>query len=392
MATAYCLARDGLAVTIIDRNLSPGMGASFANGAQLSYVYTDALANPALIKHLPALALGLDPAFRLRPSFDPSQIGWLLTFLRNATQARFEANTLAGLELGLQSRLAMHALLERHPLDFHHRQAGKLHIHQDQGAFASAARMVELKRRHGAMQEVLSDADARAIEPALAGRQAPIAGAIFSPQEEVGDPHLFCAAMNEVLTRDYGVVSRLGSTVMQLSDDGNAAQLMLDSGEVLTAGHVVVCAGIDAKSLLSPLGVRSGLMGMKGYSFNAPAGAIAPVHSITDVARKMVFCCLDDTVRVAGLAELGRMDTRLAADQVRALKAGAEEALPGAADYRRARGEWAGIRPMSPTSLPDIRQVSGRVSINIGHGMLGWTFAMGSAERIAKQLLQGVSA
>jgi D-amino-acid dehydrogenase len=47
---------------------------------------------------------------------------------------------------------------------------------------------------------------------------------------------------------------------------------------------------------------------------------------------------------------------------------------------------------MSPNSLPDIRRVGRHVSINIGHGMLGWTFAMGSAERITNQLVQGAAA
>ena len=392
MATAYCLARAGMAVTIVDRAAEPGSGASHANGAQLSYVFTDALANPALIRHMPALLMGLDPAFRFRPSFDPDQISWLLAFLRNATKARFDANTLAGLELGLQSRRAMHALLDRHDLAFLHRQAGKIHIHQDAATFTSAARMVELKRPYGAVQEVLTEAEVRAIEPALAGRDQAIAGAILTPQEEVGDPRLFCIAMKDLLVRDYGVQTRFGSTVTNLSDDGDSAEVALADGEMLTGDHVVICAGIAARRLIRQVGVRSPLMGMKGYSFNAPPGAQAPLHSITDVARKLVFCQLGDNIRIAGLVELGGRGSDVVPRRIAMLKASAEVALPNAADYTRASDGWAGIRPMSPTSLPDTRQVSRHVSINVGHGMLGWTFAMGSAEHIASQLLQGAAA
>lgn len=391
MATAYCLARQGVAVTIIDREPVPGNGASFANGAQLSYVYTEALASPSLIRHMPALLLGLDPAFRFRPSFDLGQIGWFLAFLRNASQARFVTNSLAGLELGLQSRLAMHALLERHPLAFHHRQSGKIHVYQDATSFAGAARMVELKRRHGATQQVLSEAEIRAIEPALTGRDVPIAGAILSPQEEVGDPHLFCTGMMDVLVRHYAVTTRLGCNVTTLSDKDKEAQAMLDSGEVLTADHIVICAGIAAKALVRQIGVHSPLMGMKGYSFTAPPGEAAPQHSITDVARKLVFCKLGDSIRIAGLAELGGQDSNVSPRRIAALQASAAAALPKAADYSQISAGWAGVRPMSPTSLPDIRQVGRHVSINIGHGMLGWTFAMGSGERIANQLVQGAS-
>ena len=37
MATAWAAARRGLSVEIVDRAQGPAMGASFANGAQLSY-------------------------------------------------------------------------------------------------------------------------------------------------------------------------------------------------------------------------------------------------------------------------------------------------------------------------------------------------------------------
>ena len=62
VATAWALASRGVAVTIVDAAAAPGCGASFANGAQLSYVYTDALASPALLRHAPAVMAGLDPA------------------------------------------------------------------------------------------------------------------------------------------------------------------------------------------------------------------------------------------------------------------------------------------------------------------------------------------
>ncbi|MEO6171105.1 MAG: FAD-dependent oxidoreductase, partial [Lysobacter sp.] len=62
IATAYAAARQGLSVRVIDRNSGPAMGASFANGAQLSYAYTEAMASPALWRKLPAIALGLDRA------------------------------------------------------------------------------------------------------------------------------------------------------------------------------------------------------------------------------------------------------------------------------------------------------------------------------------------
>ena len=125
------------------------------------------------------------------------------------------------------------------------------------------------------------------------------------------------------------------------------------------------------------------LMAVKGYSFTAPCGANAPSASITDTARKLVFCRLGDRIRVAGLADLNHWDA--APDPARAadLVAMARESLPEAADYDRIESDWAGLRPMTPWSSPIIRHAGDGLVLNIGHGMLGWTLAMGSGERAA---------
>lgn len=388
VATAYALARRGAKVTLIDRAPEAGRGASYANGAQLSYVYTDALANPALLRRIPELLIGLDPAFRLRPSLDPAFIGWLLGFLSNASSARFHANTIEGLRLGLESRQALHALLEQHPIDFHHTRPGKLHIYEKPEAFAAGRAMAELKAGHGAIQHCLTPAEAVAIEPALAMRSGTFVGAIHTPDEEAGDPYRFCNAMLGVLQSAYGVTVRLGAEVSGIDDAAGSAAVTLADGERIEADEIAVCTGIDTARLLRGTGIRVPIQPMKGYSFTAPARATSPATSITDVTRKIVFCRLGDQLRVAGLAELGVGDVSIDRSRLDALLAASRDVLPEAADYDAANGGWAGLRPVTPSSLPVVRRVRPRISLNVGHGMLGWTFAMGSAERAARTILE----
>ena len=49
MTTAYALVQRGWKVHLVDGADGPAMGCSQANGAQLSYCYTDALASPAVL-------------------------------------------------------------------------------------------------------------------------------------------------------------------------------------------------------------------------------------------------------------------------------------------------------------------------------------------------------
>jgi D-amino-acid dehydrogenase len=389
VATAYALARRGVEVTIIDRAAIAGSGASFANGAQLSYIYTDALASNSLLKRLPSLALGLDSSFRLRPNLDPNQIAWFMRFIRNCTHQRFLENSLAGLQLGLESQLAMHALLEQHKIEFGHQSAGKMLVYDDAAAFKSACDMVSVRQSHGVEQEALNPTEAVNKEAALAERTGGFVGAIYSPQEELGDPHKFCKALLSQLVKAYGVQVRLATEVESWEADRDTAMVTTKAGETIACDQLVICAGMDASNLLKKHGLGSSLMPMKGYSFTAAPGQASPKMSITDVSRKVVFCPLDGAIRVAGLAELGARGTTVDQRQLATLVSTAAGVLPRAADYAASYHGWAGIRPMTVNALPIIRKIAPRVTINVGHGMLGWTYAMGSAERAAR-LLGGV--
>lgn len=385
VATAYALARSGASVCIIDQAKQPGRGASFANGAQLSYAYADALASPALLTKLPALALGLDPLFRLKLSSDPGLYVWLAEFLRNMTASRFERNTCQVLTLALESSQAMHALLERYPIAFHHAVPGKMHLYYSENDLQKAATTVALKQRHGARQEILTARAAIAIEPALAQVRG-LAGVVHSPQDAVGDPRQFCEALLALCGAQFGVVARLDTSVTGMVREADGWRVSTGRGEGFSAQRLVLCAGEGSRILARKLGFDLPIQPVKGYSFTAPPGPEAPRLSLTDTKRKLVFCRLGNQIRVAGLAELG--NSFGAVDPARAglLRDLAREALPGGANYTAIESEWAGLRPMTPDSQPIIHWVDPHLALNTGHGMLGWTLAMGSAARLARAM------
>lgn len=386
LATAYAAARRGLSVLLLERADGPVQGTSFANGAQLSYAYTDAMAGPSTWSQLPAMLFGRNGPFRTRWSADPDFWRWGLAFLRQANRARLQANTLATLELALESRIALHALLQHHPIAFDHAVSGKLHAYQDAAALQGARAMIALKQPFGVQQHLLDADQAIAMEPALAGMSG-LAGAVHSPQEEAGDPFLFGTGLLQVLQQQYGVQTRFGFELEQLSRQDDHWCLQPRAGATIKARRVVVCTGIEGAALLRPLGIRVPLMAIKGYSFTAPCGVRVPTASITDTARKLVFCRLGDRIRVAGLADLNHWDPRPDPQRMAQLIAMARDSLPEAADYTRTSNHWAGLRPVTPWSSPVIQRMAEGLVGNLGHGMLGWTLAMGSGERAVAQAM-----
>ena len=386
VTTAYALAKRGLSVAIVDRRTGPGYETSYANGAQLSYAYTDALASPALLRKLPFLVTMGDPAIDLKLTADPAFIKWGLHFLRNCTGGRFKANTLAALELAMESRLALHTLLARHPLDFAYEAAGKLHLYYDDKGLPAADEVRKLKGRSGVIQYMMTPAEARAIEPALESVSG-IAGAIYTPDDEVGDPHAFCMNLLQVLVDEYGVQTHFGFEAAALESRHGLVRIQNGQNDEISARRVAICLGIGAPRFLGQIGIRVPIWPMKGYSFTAPHGVAAPRISITDTARKIVLCNLGGQMRVAGIAQLGNWSNDVDPVQLHRLIHKAQSAFPDAARYDKAYMTWAGLRPMSPRSLPIISEPRPDIFLNVGHGMLGWTFAMGAAERTANLIM-----
>jgi D-amino-acid dehydrogenase len=386
LATAYAAAKRGCSVLLLDRNSGPALGTSFANGAQLSYAYTDAMAGPATWAQLPEMAFGRNGPFRTRWTADPDFLRWALAFLRQANAAGLQRNTLATLELALESRQAMQALLQLHPIEFNHQVSGKLHLYPSAEGVQGAASMIALKRGYGVQQRLVDAAEATAIEPALSG--APwLAGGVYSPEEEAGDPYRFSQGLLQVLQQQYGVRALFGFDTQSLRRADGQWQLQAGDGRRLQAARVLVCAGIDSPALLKPLRLRMPVMAIKGYSFTAPLGANAPKVSITDTKRKLVFCRLGERIRVAGLADLNDWNPTPEPQRLATLISQARASLPEAADYDQIESNWAGLRPVTPWTSPIIRNLGDGLACNIGHGMLGWTLAMGSAERAVQQLL-----
>lgn len=382
MATALTLTERGHRVTVIDGAAAPGLGTSFANGAQLSYAYTDALASPGTLAQIPRVLLGLDRALRFHLRLDPDLLAWGLAFLRNGSATRFRANTLAGLALAAQSRVALGGLAARHGLQFGHAMPGKIHLYRSAKSFAAARAMVALKQAHGVTQALLGPDEAVALEPMLAPVRAAIVGALHTADEEVGDPHRFCLSAHDALLRAGGS-SLLGTGIDRVIASGARPALVTSDGTRVGADRIVLAAGTGSVALARQLGVRLPVQPMKGYSITLPPGAAAPSASITDVANRVVFARIGNRMRIAGLAELGRRDTRVDPARLRVLVDSARAALPQAADYDQIETSWAGLRPMTPNSLPIIRTIAPGVIAATGHGALGWTYAAGSAERVA---------
>jgi D-amino-acid dehydrogenase len=388
VTTAYYLSERGHSVTIVDRASDVASGASGGNGGQLSYSFTDAMASPALLGKMPRILAGLNPAFYMRPPISPDLIRWGLAFLNQCTTTKNQKNTLEILQLALHSGELMTELRDRTSVEFSHRRAGKLVMLDGPAGLEEAEQSCALKLEYGCDAHVITLEQAIEIEPALAKMTNNYAGAIYSESDEVGDPLAFTAGLGEWLSANRDIELRLNTAVRNIVVKNQKLVAIETDQGTLKADAVAVCLGAWSHRLLRPLGIKTNIYPMRGYSLTLPSIETSNSVSITDLTSKTVFSRLDDKVRIAGFADF--VGYRTANDEARArtLLETARETAPDIADFTISpAAEWGGFRPMTADGLPMIGPsgVEG-VYLNTGHGMLGWTLACVSGHKLASSV------
>ena len=394
VASAYMLARAGHRVTLIDAEAEPGRGASAGNAAQLSWAYGDAMASPSLLKHLPAILLKRDPAFRVHLRLDPDFWLWGLRFLANVPSRRWWHNTKEILSLADVSRQEMALLLAQADIAFDYRVAGKLHLYPDTASLSAARPTVERKRELGIDQRILSRLEAEAVEPALKTYQGEIAGAVYTPDDALGDAAAFCRQLTDFVVREYAVSTAFGKRVAGFEQHaGRLSAVRFADRDPLPVDAAVVTAGPLIRTLAASLSEAREIQPVAGYSLTVPWREGAPRVSLTDVKRKLAFAAIGNRLRVAGLADIAPPGSGFVADRFAILRQAANAVLPDCFGQAEWENRWSGERPMTPSSRPIIaqsRKIRG-VYVNVGHGMLGWTLSLGSARKLADMLSEGVS-
>jgi len=373
VSTAYALGRLGHEVIVIDKAVDVARGASFANGAQLSYSYTDPLASPSTFRKLPGYLLGADKAMELRFVSRVDYISWGFSFLKNCRPHNFDKNR----EQRRNLSMASEAALESFELDlkkkFKPTGQGKLVLAQTQSEFKSMRRQENFVSYHRCLE----------IEPALKSWAGSILGGLYAPDDYALDTITYCQVLKRAAEEKFGAKFFFNESVHELSPEKDQLWEIVTNCQSHRADKVVVCLGNAPNSLLKPYGVKVPIYPIQGYSLTLPIAEISPTVSVTDLKNKVVYANLGDHMRIAGLVDVNQKPENIEY-RLNYLTEIARKTWPDAADFEGPIETWSEARPMVPSGVPIIgeTQVEG-LYLNLGHGSLGYTFAAGSAMKIA---------
>ena len=389
VTSAWCLARSGHEVVLIERREGAGLETSFANGGQISASHAEPWAKPSVIPKLLDWLGREDAPLLFRPRASWAQWEWALRFLRECAPGRFERNARNLAALAFYSRDCLKALRAETGIEYDSLSRGILQFFTSEKDFQASAAHAEAARAYGIVREVKSAAECLAIEPALGNSSVRIVGGMYAAGDESGDAYLFTRRLAELCV-ERGVTLRTDTGVERIDASGgqvHAVWLRQGHGpaERFTADAYVVSLGSWSPILLTPIGVRIPVYPLKGYSITITLQAVdaAPTVSLSDDAAKVVYSRLGARLRGAGTAELAGYDTSVNKVRCEAILSRARQLFPALAHAGPVQ-YWAGLRPATPTNAPLVGRTRFRnLYLNTGHGTLGWTLACGCAQALA---------
>jgi D-amino-acid dehydrogenase len=377
---ALALRKRGADVTLVDRD-EPGMGCSYGNSGAVSPASVAPLAMPGVLASVPGMLFDDESPLYLPLRYLPRALPWLMRFVASARPSAVEA---AGAKLA-----ALHA----GALDAHEAMArelgvpelflrrGHLHLYPDAQALAKDAGGWRMRKDYGFDVERLDRAGIEALEPGISARYQ--LGMYLADHATILNPFRYVQAMARAYSAAGGRIVR--ASVGALRPKGGQWQLQGAGDEVFD--QAIVAAGAWSTRLLAPLGVHLALESQRGYhlQFEGAQGIVSRTVILAD--RKVFVTPMEEGLRVGGTVEIGGLDAPPDVRRAAVLGRIARETFRGLDDVPTRT--WMGHRPCMPDSVPVVGPAPGHAGLWLatGHGHLGLTDSLNTAQRIADALL-----
>ncbi|MEZ6210780.1 MAG: FAD-dependent oxidoreductase [Phycisphaerales bacterium] len=379
--TALALCQRGHAVTLLDKGRF-GRGASYGNAGLISPGHAP-IPQPGTIAR--GLKWMLDPTSPLyiAPRLSPSMLRWMIHFARACKPAVFDRNMRVIASLSQQTALAFQTISDL-GIEFDLRTHGYMDVYATEAGLTHAREHAQLVKALGIHDEIIPGTEVHKREPAL---REGLAGAAWHHDGAFADPFRFTTGVIEYASQHHALDCRPNAPVASIvTSDNNCIGVRLESGQVLTADRVVLCAGIHSDPLARTIGIRVPMQAAKGYHVHvaqsSPAMKTAAVLGETYVA----VTPLGHEIRLAGTLELSGTNLNIRRRRLDMLTRGASKYIPAITQNTPVTDEWVGMRPCTADGLPVIgwSPTVKHLMIATGHAMMGFWLAPITARLVAQ--------
>jgi D-amino-acid dehydrogenase len=384
VATAYYLAEDGHEVTLIDRRDKAAVETSFGNAGLYSPSDAYAWASPDALKMAIRSLYRSDLGIKYKLRLDPRLWLWSLKFLTQCTHKAAHRNTLLKLRLLSYSKDRLDEVVAATGVEYDGLKRGILYYFRSAEGLKAAGQHMSILRDNGIALEIVDRDRMIELEPVMANAPE-VAGAIYSPDCQTGDSHRFANGLAAWCVAHRGVTAAYGTRVDRLVViDGRVIKALTSRGEI-AADAFVIAAGAESVFLTEAIGMQLPIYPVKGFSITAPLRdpAAGPTRGLVDEDRLVAMSPFGDRLRAASSAVFDGYGTGHRPENFASILETVGHLYGEAVDLGDAT-YWAGLRPMTPTSVPIMGPSRyADLFLNVGHGHVGWSMSCGAGRFVA---------
>lgn len=389
LCTAYYLAREGLSVTVVEKQGEVGHDhCAVGSSGYVSPSHVIPLAAPGMVWKGLKWMLNSRSPFYIQPRLDTELMRWGWHFWRASNRARVVRAAPVLRDLCLHSRALFEELDELTGDRSEFRKDGLLNLCRTaQSLHEEANGLARLANELGVEAQVL---DARQTAALGLGVKLDIAGSVYFPIDAHLTPARFSVALAGLL-KEMGVRFCWDTTIYGWRKfDRRIAAVQTTAGDLI-ADEFVLTGGSWSSGMLAGLGLRMPMQAGKGYSLTLPKPRYRITKPFILKERRVAVTPMGDTLRFGGTMEIAGHNDRVRGERVEQIMAGVMAYMPEftPADFAGLK-PWFGYRPVSPDGLPYIGRFGryANLATACGHAMLGVTLAPVSGLLVA-DLLSG---
>ena len=375
LSCAYYLARDGWAVTVVERSGEGADSCAQGSAGYISPSHVIPLAAPGMVAKGLKWMLSSRSPFYIKPRLDADLLRWGWLFARSCTPEHTARSAPVLRDLCLGGRRLFVELAAATGDAFELKQEGLLNLCQTQEILDHETHgLAALANELGVEARVLDAKQTAVLEP---GTRLDIVGSVYFPVDAHLTPRKLMPALTGLLQR-MGVAFLWNTTVNGWRTEGGRVAAAQTAAGELTADEFVLAGGSWSAAMTAGLGIRLPLQAGKGYSLTIEQPRFHLTKSMILTERRVAVTPMGDKLRFGGTMEIAGHSDHIRPERVEQIIAGAQAFLPEftAADFAGIK-PWFGYRPVSPDGLPYIGRFGRHPNLTAacGHAMLGVTMA-----------------
>lgn len=383
LCSAYYALKQGMEVTVIQREEPDGDNCSMGNAGMIVPSHFTPLAAPGMIAKGLRWMFDIESPFYIRPRLSPSLLRWAWLFYRRSNQQHVLAARDLLLALNLESCRLFGELAREGEFGLVRR--GLLMLCKTTKGLDEEASVAGEAREIGLAPEVLDAAGVARLDPMVT---MDVIGGVHFPEDCHLDPARFMSLMR---TRVSGMGAEIISNVEidSIERSGDRVTALMGSGRRFAGGRFVIAGGAWSSGLLSQLGLRMPLQAGKGYSLSLSSPSQLPERCSILVESKVAVTPMGPSLRFAGTMEIGGLDLSINPSRVRGIVKSVSGYFPKFSEQDFADvTPWAGLRPVSPDGVPYLGEVPGfpNVVVATGHAMMGLSLGPVTGQLVANLL------